>query len=451
MMAATSRQRLGSARTLKTVGHLAGLAPAHQPGAHGAHALGVDDVHVAVVQQVLVVLAADHRLLGRGSRAPPRRSPLSEHMNRCSDVTRGRGPDKRSPLRADRSGAGGAPASAPARARVLAWSVAAAVVRVRPMSSSMRRRRWWSHRASRSRGPDVAVAGGPAAVVSRCGSPPSWPVGIGVAVRRRDGRRGRWPAITPRCPTQPTPPSRPRAVSARSIAGGRGRDAAPVRGRRGRGAVAGELHGGDAAAGHHGGAGGDDRRLGGQRGGELGEQARRGAAPGPRAAAIGDAPAPDAPSGRALPRSGSAWSAAGTASAGSATARLAGATASSPARPVNDRRNAARARCTSTSAAGRETSSTSASSPPAEPVQVLEDERRAVALVDRRQAALDQRGRPRLLEGVVLRPPTVSASVRPSGRRARMRLRQVLVATRNSQGRSRTSSVAAGGCQILVR
>ena len=42
--------------------HLPGHAGRHQARAHRRDPLGVDDVHVAVVQQVLVVLAADHRL-----------------------------------------------------------------------------------------------------------------------------------------------------------------------------------------------------------------------------------------------------------------------------------------------------------------------------------------------------------------------------------------------------
>ena len=69
MMAATRRQRLGSPSTLNTAAICSATGGRHEARAHGAHPLRVDDEHVAVVEQVLVVLAADHRLAGEGLRS----------------------------------------------------------------------------------------------------------------------------------------------------------------------------------------------------------------------------------------------------------------------------------------------------------------------------------------------------------------------------------------------
>ena len=99
--------------------HLPGDSRGHQPGADRGDALRVDDVDVAVVQQVLVILAADHR---SRLRSLTHLATSSEHMNGCSYVTPVGGGRQETPL-------DGRPSPAERRARrpVLAAPVVRAV------------------------------------------------------------------------------------------------------------------------------------------------------------------------------------------------------------------------------------------------------------------------------------------------------------------------------------
>ena len=140
-------------------------------------------------------------------------------------------------------------------------------------------------------------------------------------------------------------------------------------------------------------------------GADLGEQSRRRRPAAVETSGIGTCgPAHAAQSGAGATArrhrcasGGTTWSAAGTLSGMSTSARLAGAASIAATSLAKAALNEARARCTSTSAVGRETSITSAISVAVEAVQVLEHEGRAVAFVRRPGDGLDQRHRLGLL------------------------------------------------------
>src|SRR5665647_1251413 len=165
--------------------------------------------------------------------------------------------------------------------------------------------------------------------------------------------------------------SEPRSRSgSRGAAGARGGG-----GRVGRRAARTQLLHGETAADDHRSRGGRNRRLGGQRGAELGEQ------PGPAGPAADVTPGcggPGAglvgPCGTTANDAGSGGitcSAAGTLKGTSTRARLAEAGVSPPPSLANVALNAARARCTSTSAFGRVISSTEAISAAPSPCRSL--------------------------------------------------------------------------------